>query len=237
MIDIKTFFYDNGLELSDLQVNQFQKYYELLIETNKVMNLTAITEWDYVIVKHFYDSVSLLQYVDVSRESSVLDLGTGAGFPGVPLKILRPDLQITLADSLNKRIKFLDTVIEELQLSSIQTIHARAEELARNANHREQYDYVVSRAVANLATLSEYCLPFVKVGGSFLPYKSAGAQDEIANAKFAVNLLGGKIVKTYEFELPMDAGERTIIQIDKVKNTTKKFPRKAGLPSKEPLSK
>ena len=225
-----------SIELNDKQVEQFIKFYELLVEWNKVMNLTGITEYDKVVEKHFVDSLSLVKAIDINNVESVIDIGTGAGFPGIPLKIAFPHLKITLLDSLNKRIKFLNTVIDELGLEDIKTIHGRAEDFAKQAEYREQYDLCVSRAVANLATLSEYCLPYVNVNGLFVPYKSGDIEEELNNSKKAVQILGGTIEKTIKFELPGTDIGRSFVKIKKVKNTGKKFPRKAGLPSKEPLS-
>jgi len=221
------------LELTEKQIEQFLKYYEMLIEKNKVMNLTAITEYDEVIEKHFLDSISLCQVYDLSKPVKILDMGTGAGFPGVPLKIAFPEAEITLADSLNKRIKFLDEVVEELGLEKVTTIHARAEELARNKEHRESYDLVVSRAVANLSTLGEYCIPFVKIGGNFISYKSGEVDEEVNAAGKAIKILGGQIKNVYKFDL-LDQ-KRSFVTIEKIKTTPKTYPRKAGTPSKEPL--
>ena len=221
------------LELTEKQIEQFLKYYEMLIEKNKVMNLTAITEYEEVIEKHFLDSISLCQVYDLSKPVTILDMGTGAGFPGVPLKIAFPEIEITLADSLNKRIHFLDEVIEELGLEKVTTVHARAEELARNKEHRECYDVVVSRAVANLSTLGEYCIPFVKEGGCFISYKSGEIEEEVENAKKAIKLLGGQIKDIYKFDLSEQ--KRSFITIEKIKKTPKTYPRKAGTPSKMPL--
>lgn len=222
-----------GIELSDEQLEQFLTYYEMLIEKNKVMNLTAITDFDEVLEKHFEDSLSLIQAVDLEKSQTVIDLGTGAGFPGIPLKIAFPNLQITLADSLNKRILFLDDVIRELGLTGIDTVHGRAEDLAKNSDYREKFDLCVSRAVANLSTLSEYCLPFVKIGGKFISYKAGECDEEVAASKSSVFLLGGKISDIKKFELG-ESG-RAFVIIDKVSGTPKKYPRKAGTPSKDPL--
>lgn len=222
-----------GIELSDEQLEQFLTYYEMLIEKNKVMNLTAITDFDEVLEKHFEDSLSLIQAVDLEKSQAVIDLGTGAGFPGIPLKIAFPNLQITLADSLNKRILFLNDVIRELGLAGIDTVHGRAEDLAKNSDYREKFDLCVSRAVANLSTLSEYCLPFVKIGGKFISYKAGECDEEVAVSKSSVFLLGGKISDIKKFELG-ESG-RAFVIIDKVSGTPKKYPRKAGTPSKDPL--
>lgn len=229
-----------SLELTPQKQEQFLKYYELLIEKNKVMNLTAITEFEEVIEKHFLDSISLIQIMDLHRPLTVLDLGTGAGFPGVPLKIMFPDLTITLADSLNKRIGFLREVIDTLQLTEITAIHARAEELARQKDYRECFDLCVSRAVANLSTLSEYCMPFVKVEGKFVSYKSGEIDQEAEQAKKAIYLTGGKLEKIVKFNLTEssiteDEIHRSFVIVEKIKQTPKTYPRKAGTPSKMPL--
>lgn len=221
------------VELSEKQLEQFRVYFEMLVEKNKVMNLTGITEWDEVLEKHFLDSISLIRAVDLNKELTVMDMGTGAGFPGLPLKIAFPNLKVTLADSLNKRVLFLQEVIDALELTGIEAIHGRAEDLARDKKYREQFDLSVSRAVANLSTLSEYCLPFVKIGGQFISYKSGECDEEVAASKSAVFLLGGKISSVVKFELG-ESG-RSFIVIDKVKGTSKEYPRKAGTPSKKPL--
>ena len=221
------------IQLTEEQVQQFIKYYEMLVEKNKVMNLTAITEFDEVIEKHFLDSLSLIKVYDLKKDISVLDMGTGAGFPGIPLKIAFPELKVTLADSLNKRILFLQEVIDELHLEKIEAVHTRAEELGKNKAYREMYDLVVSRAVANLSSLEEYCVPFVKIGGNFISYKSGEIEEEVANAKNATFLLGGKVKDVYKFDLYEQ--KRSFVIIEKVKGTPKTYPRKAGTPTKTPL--
>ena len=190
-----------NISLSDKQLQQFMTYYEMLIEKNKVMNLTAITDFDEVVEKHFVDSVSLIQVVDLHQRLKVIDLGTGAGFPGIPLKIVFPELNVVLADSLNKRLVFLNEVIDALGLTEIYTVHGRAEDLARMPEYREQFDLCVSRAVANLSTLAEYCLPFVRSGGKFISYKSGECENEVAAAKSAIFLLGGKVEDVYKFSI------------------------------------
>lgn len=225
-----------NLVLTEEQKNQFLTYYEMLVEKNKVMNLTSVTEFNEVVEKHFLDSISLWTIEDLSQRKKVIDLGTGAGFPGIPLKIMFSELEITLADSLNKRILFLQEVIDALKLQNISAIHGRAEEMAKQENFRESYDLCVSRAVANLSTLSEYCLPFVRIGGKFISYKSGEIEEEQKNAKNAVFLLGGKIEKIHKFELDGTELKRSFVVIDKVKKTPKLYPRKAGTPAKNPLS-
>ena len=224
-----------NIKLEKRQMCQFLQYYELLVEWNSFMNLTAITDFDEVIKKHFIDSLSLIKGIDLSKEYSVIDIGTGAGFPGIPLKIAFPNLKITLLDSLNKRIKFLDEVINILELKDIKTIHGRAEDFAKDKNYRQSYDLCVSRAVANLSTLSEYCLPYVKTGGKFISYKSEKITDEMNAAKNAIKILGGNISDQVEFILPNSDIYRNLFMIEKIKDTPMKYPRKAGLPSKEPL--
>ena len=225
------------ITLTNQQFHQFQSYYELMLEWNSFMNLTAITEMDEVIMKHFVDSVSLIQAVPdlAEKEYSLIDVGTGAGFPGIPLKIVFPDLKITLLDSLNKRVKFLNQVILDLSLDGIDAVHGRAEDLAQQETYREQFDLCVSRAVANLSTLSEYCLPFVKENGYFISYKSEKITEEYEQAKKAIKTLGGSFDHQVEFHLPQSDIYRNLFMIQKVNHTPKKYPRKAGLPSKEPI--
>ena len=226
-----------NIDISDYQVSQFETYYEMLIEKNKVMNLTAITEKEDVIIKHFIDSIAVIQYLKdngLSELNSIIDIGTGAGFPGIPLKIMIPDVNITLLDSLNKRIKFIEEVVSEIKLSNVNAIHGRAEDFANDKVYREQYDLCVSRAVANLSTLSEYCIPFVKKGGLFVSYKAGDSEEEINNSKNAIKLLGGKISKVENFILPNN-DSRAFVIVKKINNTEKKYPRKAGVPAKNPL--
>lgn len=223
------------IELSDKQYQQFLTYYELLIEKNKVMNLTAITEYEKVIEKHFLDSLSLVKTTDLKKNIHVLDLGTGAGFPGIPLKIAFPNLNILLLDSLNKRINFLKEVIDELHLENIEAVHGRAEEMARKKEYRENFDICVSRAVANLASLSEYCIPFVKPGGYFISYKSGEIEEELEQSQKAIKVLGAGMKEVQKFQLPNTEMNRSFIVIEKVKATPKAYPRKAGIPAKNPI--
>ena len=224
------------IQLSEKQINQFIQYYELLVEWNKVMNLTGITEWEEVVQKHFVDSLTLIHAIDLTESYKVLDLGTGAGFPGIPLKIAFPHLEIVLLDSLNKRIKFLNEVIAQLGLTGISAYHGRAEEFAKKTEYREQFDLVVSRAVANLSTLSEYCIPYVKIGGYFVSYKSGDVQEELEKSEKAIDILGGCLEDVEEFTLPQSDISRTLVVIEKEQSTKKKYPRMGGKPSKEPLS-
>lgn len=224
-----------GVPLTDRQTEQFLMYYEVLTEWNSFMNLTAITEYGEVVKKHFVDSVSLIKAYDLTKPMSVMDVGTGAGFPGLVLKIAFPNLRLTLLDSLNKRIQFLNEVIGRLALTGVETVHGRAEDHARPWKLREKYDLCVSRAVANLSTLSEYCLPFVKKGGCFISYKSEKVSEEVNAAQKAISLLGGKVKGQVDFTLPDSNIYRNLVVIEKVKACPLNYPRKAGLPAKEPL--
>lgn len=226
------------ITLSDIQAEQFITYYEMLVKKNQVMNLTAITDWDEVLKKHFVDSLSLVKTFDLSSagaEISLIDIGTGAGFPGIPLKIAFPDVKVTLMDSLNKRVDFLNEVIAALKLDGINAIHGRAEDFAKPDQLREKYDLCVSRAVANLSTLSEYCLPYVKVGGKFISYKSEKSAEEMEEAENAIDILGGKIQDQITFMLPGSDIYRNLVVIEKINETPQKYPRKAGTASKKPL--
>lgn len=222
-----------GITLSEIQLKQFYNYMNLLIEWNKKINLTAITEPDEIILKHFVDSLTISKYIPDGTK--LVDVGTGAGFPGIPLKIYRQDIEITLLDSLQKRINFLDEVIRELNLEKIETLHSRAEDFGKDKKYREKFDIATSRAVANLATLSEYLLPLVKVGGKVISMKGSLIEEELENSKNAIKILGGKIEKVDEFNLPNSDISRNIVLIDKIKETPNKYPRKAGEPSKKPL--
>ena len=222
-----------NIEITEKQVDDFYNYMNLLLEWNEKINLTAITEENDIILKHFVDCGTILKYI--KDNSSIIDIGTGAGFPGIPLKILNNSLKITLMDSLNKRIIFLNDVIEKLKLSNIEAIHARAEELARNKNYREKFDISTSRAVANLSTLSEYMLPFVKKDGIAISMKGSNIDEELNNSKKAIKILGGKIEKIDNFNLAETDNLRNIIILRKIEKTPKEFPRKAGKPSKEPI--
>ena len=224
-----------GIVLDGEQRPQFVDFYEYLVEKNKVMNLTGITEFQEVLVKHFLDSLACVKAVDIKKVKRMMDVGTGAGFPGVPLKIAFPHLEACLLDSLKKRVNFLEETFDLLKLTDITAVHGRAEEYAKNKAYRESFDLCVSRAVSNLATLSEYCLPYVKVGGSFISYKSGTVQEEAEQAEKAVKILGGKIRDVVYFSLPDSEIQRSLVVIEKVKSTPGKYPRKAGTPLKEPL--
>ena len=226
-----------GIDLSEEQIEKFMDYYELLVEWNSFMNLTAITDFEEVVLKHFVDSLAIYQ-IEVFRKnlnSSLIDVGTGAGFPGIPLKIMFPERRITLLDSLNKRVKFLNTIIEKLDMKNIEAVHGRAEDFARQKSHREQYQFCVSRAVANLSTLSELCIPFVREGGYFISYKSEKVREELSAGKKAMEILGGKMEDQLEYQLPGTDMKRSLLIVKKEKSTPVKYPRKAGTPAKEPL--
>ncbi len=228
----------SGIVLDERMLRDFELYYENLLEWNAVMNLTAITEEKDVYEKHFLDSLQIVRIVSretLEKECTLLDMGTGAGFPGLPIAIVFPNVKVTLMDSLNKRIRFLEDTIQKLGLKNVTAVHARAEELAKNKNYREKYDFCCSRAVANLSTLSEYCLPFVKQGGSFISYKTEQVQEEIDQGIRAIDVLGGTDPQVVFFTLPGTDYQRSLVRIRKVRKTPAKYPRKAGTPSKEPI--
>ncbi len=225
---------ETGINLTDIQLEKFQIYYNLLIETNKVMNLTSITEEKDVVLKHFIDSLAIKNYIDISN-GRVIDIGTGAGFPGIPLAIIYNDTQFTLMDSLNKRINFINTVMEECKLYNIETVHSRAEDLGHNNVYREKYDYCVSRAVAAIPVLLEYCIPFLKTGGKFISYKSEKAEEEISLSGNAQKKLGCRFDKLYSFDLPGTDISRKFIVFEKIKTTNRAYPRQAGKPKRSSL--
>lgn len=228
-----------GVELNETQKEQFATYFHELVETNKVMNLTSITEEDQVYLKHFYDSI-VLGFVDdklLHEELTLCDVGSGAGFPSLPLKIINPKLHVTIVDSLNKRIKFLDSLVEELGLDSVSLVHGRAEEVGKNPQFRESFDVVTARAVAAMNVLTEFCLPLVKIDGQFVAMKSEKAPEELKTAQYAIETLGGEIKCQESVELPNDAGIRNFIFVKKIAKTPKKYPRKPGTPAKKPLVK
>jgi 16S rRNA (guanine527-N7)-methyltransferase len=224
-----------GIELSEQQLKQFEMYYELLVEWNEKMNLTAITAKDEVYLKHFYDSITAGFYFNFNQPITVCDVGAGAGFPAIPLKICFPEIRLTVVDSLNKRIGFLQHVVDELGLQHVTMHHDRAETFAHKPEFRAQFDLVMARAVARLSVLAELCLPLVKKNGHFLAMKGANLPEEVRDGEKAVNLLGGKIKDVHSFLLPIEESERNIVIIDKVKETPKKFPRKPGTPNKSPI--
>lgn len=224
-----------GIDLQENQLQQFATYFKVLVEWNEKMNLTALTSQTDVYLKHFYDSISAAFYVDLSKVDSICDVGAGAGFPSIPLKICYPHLHITIVDSLKKRIGFLNHLARELDLQHVSFYHDRAETFGRNKHHREKYDIVTARAVARMSVLTELCMPLCKKGGKFVAMKGAQADDEIDKGTRAITLLGGELKETHTFTLPFEQGERSIIVVDKVKETPKKFPRKPGTPNKEPI--
>ncbi|WP_442637072.1 16S rRNA (guanine(527)-N(7))-methyltransferase RsmG [Rossellomorea marisflavi] len=226
---------EKGISLSSEQLAQFEKYHELLVEWNEKINLTAITDKEEVYLKHFYDSISAAFYVDFNSITSLCDVGAGAGFPSIPIKICFPHLHVSIVDSLNKRITFLNHLSDQLGLENTHFHHDRAETFGKNKDHREAYDMVTARAVARMSVLSELCLPLVKKGGYFVAMKAASVNDEMDKAKKAITTLGGKTEQVDSFLLPEENSERTIVQIKKVKDTPNKYPRKPGTPNKLPL--
>ncbi|MEH7112219.1 16S rRNA (guanine(527)-N(7))-methyltransferase RsmG [Neobacillus niacini] len=231
----KAMLLEKGISLSDKQLDQFDKYFHTLVEWNEKMNLTAITDQRDVYLKHFYDSISAAFYFDFSQPLHLCDVGAGAGFPSIPLKIVFPHLEVTIVDSLNKRISFLNHLANVLKLENVHFIHDRAETFGVNLAHRESYDLVTARAVARMSVLSELCLPLVKVGGYFVAMKAAHANDELAVGNKAITTLGGKLEQMFTFTLPMEESERNILVIKKEKQTPKRYPRKPGTPGKMPI--
>ncbi|MEC1304449.1 16S rRNA (guanine(527)-N(7))-methyltransferase RsmG [Lysinibacillus capsici] len=226
---------EKGIELSDIQIAQFKKYFELLVEWNEKMNLTAITDLEGVYLKHFFDSISPSFYFDFSKVITVCDVGAGAGFPSIPIKICFPHLQVTIVDSLNKRITFLNHLSDELQLENMHFVHARAEEFGQNLKYREQFDIVTARAVARLSVLAELCVPLAKQDGYFVALKAAAGAEELKDAKKALTTLGVTLREEFSFKLPVEESERILYIFDKIKGTPKKYPRKPGVPNKTPI--
>ncbi|MEK4762566.1 16S rRNA (guanine(527)-N(7))-methyltransferase RsmG [Viridibacillus sp. FSL E2-0187] len=226
---------EQGIELSEGQLKQFHTYFELLVEWNEKMNLTAITDQPSVYLKHFYDSISAAFYMDFDKVQSICDVGAGAGFPSIPIKICFPHLQVTIVDSLNKRIQFLTHLSEQLHLDHVEFVHSRAEDFGQNPKYREQFDLVTARAVARLSVLSELCIPLVKTNGHFVAMKAASGDEEMKDAKKALTVLGAKLVDSYSFLLPIEDSERSIFIFNKTKITPKKYPRKPGVPNKSPI--
>lgn len=238
LLDIQMFINElekHNIKLSEQQLNQFDKYYHLLVEWNNNVNLTAITEEKEVYLKHFYDSIAASFYYDFSAPLSICDIGAGAGFPSIPLKIAFPQLEITIVDSLNKRIKFLQTLVDNLGLEKVNLVHSRAEDFGQAKDNRNKFDVVTARAVARMSVLSEYCLPLTKVKGDFIALKGSNVSEELLTAENAMKVLGGEIVENHSFMLPIEDSERSITIIKKVRQTPNKYPRKAGVPSKKPL--
>lgn len=224
-----------GIDITEKQTQQFFDYKSLLLQWNEKMNLTAITDEGEVVIKHFADSVSILSAVNIEEGATIIDVGTGAGFPGLPVKIVRPDLKVTLLDSLNKRIGFLNEVCTQLNLETVDNIHARAEDGGQNTELREKFDYCLSRAVANLAVLSEYCLPFVKVGGGFISLKGPDVTQEVNDGETAIKKLGGRVEQVIKIEIPNSDITHSLVIIKKISKTPKLYPRKAGTASKNPI--
>ncbi len=225
-----------GICLSEEQLTLFARYYRILTEKNKVMNLTAITEEKEVYIKHFYDSLTLARVVDLHATDSWIDVGTGAGFPGIAVKIAFPHLRLVLLDSLKKRVNFLEEVVRELGLTQVECIHGRAEDVGRHQKYRQTFDLATARAVARLNVLAEYCLPFVKVGGIFVAMKGNDVSEEMEEARQALNILGQTTLEVTSFELPENRGGRNLFLMKKRNQTPKTYPRKAGIPAKQPLS-
>ncbi|MEB6232821.1 16S rRNA (guanine(527)-N(7))-methyltransferase RsmG [Mammaliicoccus sciuri] len=228
---------ESGITLSDKQISQFETYFEMLVEWNEKINLTAVTEKEEVYLKHFFDSVTPSFYIDFNEIETICDVGAGAGFPSIPLKIVYPHLQITIVDSLNKRIKFLNELAASLDLDKVNFVHDRAETFGKSQQYRESFDLVTARAVARLSVLSELCLPLVKKGSQFVALKGSQGNEELEDAQFAISVLGGEVKTVNEFTLPLEESMRQIITIDKLRQTPKKYPRKPGTPNKEPLTK
>jgi 16S rRNA (guanine527-N7)-methyltransferase len=226
---------EHGIELSEKQQRQFDIYFKELVEWNEKMNLTAITDEPDVYLKHFYDSISAAFYVDLDKKITLCDVGAGAGFPSIPIKICYPELEVTIVDSLNKRIGFLEHLAKELELENVNFVHARAEDFGQNKKYREKFDIVTARAVARLSVLSELCVPLVKKDGQFIAMKGAAAKDELVDAEKPLAILGAKIKENYSFLLPIEESERNIFVFTKVKNTPGKYPRKPGIPNKTPI--
>ncbi|GEN85057.1 ribosomal RNA small subunit methyltransferase G [Sporosarcina luteola] len=227
---------EKGINLTEYQLQQFDKYFHMLVEWNEKMNLTAITDAPSVYLKHFYDSITAAFFTDLTGQKSICDVGAGAGFPSIPLKICFPELSVTIVDSLNKRITFLNELSNELKLDNVNFIHSRAEDFGQNPKYREQFDIVTARAVARLAVLSELCIPLVKEGGIFISMKGAAAEEELTDAKKAINILGAELIEKFSFSLPMEESERNIFTLRKIKKTPKKYPRKPGVPNKTPIT-
>lgn len=226
---------EQGIELSEKQVQQFHLYFETLVEWNEKMNLTAITDQPSVYLKHFYDSISAAFYINFNDIESLCDVGAGAGFPSIPIKICFPHIKVTIVDSLNKRIQFLHHLSDVLELENMQFVHSRAEDFGQMAQYREKFDLVTARAVARLSVLSELCAPLVKSDGIFVAMKAASGEEELTDAKKAIQVLGTKLMDQYKFSLPIENSERTIYVFKKIKSTPKKYPRKAGMPNKSPI--
>lgn len=226
---------EQGIELSEKQVQQFHLYFETLVEWNEKMNLTAITDQPSVYLKHFYDSISAAFYINFNDIESLCDVGAGAGFPSIPVKICFPHLKVTIVDSLNKRIQFLHHLSDVLELENMQFVHSRAEDFGQMGQYREKFDLVTARAVARLSVLSELCAPLVKNDGIFVAMKAASGEEELTDAKKAIQVLGTKLMDQYKFSLPIENSERTIYVFKKIKSTPKKYPRKAGMPNKSPI--